>query len=62
MTTNDITYNRSSGKVYLGGIPYFSKIFKDEEDAENFLKHVGLHLHLSVKKFKFLKTPHTQVN
>jgi hypothetical protein len=54
METNDITYNRASGKIYQGGVPYISKIFRDETEAEDYLSQVGLHIRLSAKQSEFL--------
>ena len=45
METNDITYNRGNGKIYQGGVPYISKIFRDESEAEDYLSQVGQHIH-----------------
>ena len=60
METNEITYNRASGKIYLGGIPYISKIFRDEVEAEEYLSQVGLHLRSSARQSEFLHTSQTQ--
>lgn len=54
MKTNDIIYNRTSGKLYQDCIPYISKIFKDEIAAEAYLSQVGLHLRSSAKQSKIL--------
>ena len=54
METNDITYNLASGKIYQGGVPYISKIFRDETEAEGYLSQVGLHIRSSAKQSEFL--------
>jgi hypothetical protein len=61
METNDITYNRASGKLYQGGIPYISKVFRDEIEAEVYLSQVGLHVHPSTKQSEFLPSLQTQL-
>jgi hypothetical protein len=62
METNDITYNRASGKLYKDGAPYINKIFRDETEAENYLNQVGLHLRSSAKQTEFLPSLQTQLN
>jgi hypothetical protein len=44
MATDDITYNQASGKLYQGGVPYLSHIFMNEDEAEDYLNQLGLHL------------------
>ena len=61
METNDITYNRASGKIYQGGVPYISKIFRDETEAEDYLSQVGLHIRLSAKQSEFLPSLQNQL-
>jgi len=58
METNDITYNRASGKLYQGGIPYISKVFRDEIEAEVYLSQV---VHPSTKQSEFLPSLQTQL-
>jgi len=48
MNTDEITYNQACGKVYQGGMPYISKIFNDEAEADDYLNHVCLHIRSSV--------------
>ena len=60
METNDITYNRASGKIYQGGVPYISKIFRDEAEAKDYLSQVGLHLRLSARQSEILPSLQTQ--
>ena len=45
MATDGITYNQSSGKLYQNGVPYLNHIFMNEAEAEDYLNHLGLHLH-----------------
>jgi hypothetical protein len=62
METNDITYNRASGKLYQGGAPYISRIFRDEKEAEDYLSQVGLHLRSSAEQSEFLPLTNTSLN
>ena len=50
-----------AGKIYQGGVPYISKIFRDESEAENYLSQVGLHLRSSTKQSEFLPSFQTQL-
>jgi len=45
METDDITYNQASGKLYQRGAPLLNKTFRDEVEAEDYLKKAGLKLH-----------------
>ena len=45
MTTDDITYNQASGKLYRDGVPFLSHVFMNEAEAEDYLNQVGLQLH-----------------
>ena len=60
MKTNDITYNRASGKIYQGGVPYINKIFRDENEAEDYLSQVGLHIRSSARQSESLPSLQTQ--
>ena len=62
METNDITYNQASGTIYQGGIPYISKIFKDETEAEDCLSQVGLHIRSSARQSEFLSPTNISLN
>lgn len=44
MKTDEITYNQACGKLYQGGVPYISEIFRDEAEANEYLKQKGLQL------------------
>jgi len=45
METDDITYNQASGKLYQSGVPLLNQTFRDEVEAEDYLKKAGLKLH-----------------
>jgi len=62
METNEITYNRASGKIYQDGVPYINKIFRDEAEAEDYLSQVGLNIRSSARQSEFLNTSQTKIN